>query len=638
MTESALFTNSSTHSELEGAVGKMVQAVTENWLLVAPLANPAMLEMFADRDNRPYRNMMPWAGEFAGKYLTSAVQIWRLTRDGRLKQWLETFVSRLVELQDQDGYLGPWPADCRLTNYSPYHGAEGMATWDTWGHYHIMTGLLLWNEDSRDERALACACRMADLICQKYLGQKTVRLVDTSWPEMNLAPVHSLARLYRVTGVSRYLDMALQIVDEFAAQGPEGPLAGDYLNHALAGKNLYEMPKPRWESLHAILGMAELYWITADERYRKAFEQIWWGIAEFDRHNNGGFSSGEQATGNPYDQGTIETCCTIAWMALSVEMLKMTGSSLAADELELSTLNSILGMHSPTGRWSTFTTPMDGTRFASSQAIGFQARSGSPELNCCSVNSPRGFGLLSDWAVMQRTGQEGLVVNYYGPSTLYASLSSGATVEIRQETTYPVSGKILLQVNPAAPARFTLSLRIPAWSQQTHLLLNHEEIGGESPLQAGRYFEIERQWQPGDSIEIDLDMSLHFWSGERQCQGMVSIYRGPLLLAYDQRFNKGFSGVQTHNNIPDDCFKVSRDHLCPPTLDASQMTFSLIQPDGWFAPNLLIEMRTPTGEPVRLCDFASAGQTGALYRSWLPVVHAPPAPPFSRQKTLRSIR
>ena len=60
---------------------------------------------------------------------------------------------------------------------------------------------------------------------------------------MNLAPVHSLCLLYRRTGTPRYLAMAEQIVDEFSAQGPDGPLAGDYLRQALAGREFYQMPR-----------------------------------------------------------------------------------------------------------------------------------------------------------------------------------------------------------------------------------------------------------------------------------------------------------------------------------------------------------------------------------------------------------
>ena len=118
-------------------------------------------------------------------------------------------------------------------------------------------------------------------------------------------------------------------------------------------------------SLHPIQALAELYFITGQDRYREAFEHIWWSIVEWDRHNNGGFSSGEQAQGDPYHPGAIETCCTVAWMALSVDMLRLTGDSLVADELELSLLNSGLGMMNPTGRWVSYNTPMDGIRTAS---------------------------------------------------------------------------------------------------------------------------------------------------------------------------------------------------------------------------------------------------------------------------------
>ncbi|HCQ02469.1 MAG TPA: hypothetical protein DIT99_18100, partial [Candidatus Latescibacteria bacterium] len=66
---------------MDGPLGDYLQGVTEQWLLVAPKANPGMLEMFRDRDASPLRQMVPWAGEFAGKYLTGAVQIMRVTGD-----------------------------------------------------------------------------------------------------------------------------------------------------------------------------------------------------------------------------------------------------------------------------------------------------------------------------------------------------------------------------------------------------------------------------------------------------------------------------------------------------------------------------------------------------------------------------
>ena len=55
---------------IAGPVGDYIENQKRQWLLIAPHANPAMLEMMRDRDNRPLREMVPWAGEFAGKYLT----------------------------------------------------------------------------------------------------------------------------------------------------------------------------------------------------------------------------------------------------------------------------------------------------------------------------------------------------------------------------------------------------------------------------------------------------------------------------------------------------------------------------------------------------------------------------------------
>ena len=596
-----------------GYLADYLTGVTEQWLKAAPLANPAMLEIFRDRDRQPLRDMVPWAGEFAGKYLTSAVQILRLTQDATLKTFIRGFVSQLVQLQDTDGYLGPWPQGSRLTGEAPNVGGKAGNTWDAWGHYHIMLGLILWHEESGDKKALSSAIKIADLICQKFLRNTRNRLVDTGSTEMNLAVIHTLCLLHRKTKTERYLDMALQIVDEFAAEGPDGPLAGDYFRSGLTGQEFYETPKPRWESLHPIMGMAELYWITGADQYRTAFEQIWWSIVKLDRHNNGGFSSGEKAQGNPYHQGAIETCCTIAWIAASVEMLRLTENSVVADEIELSTLNSVTGLHSHTGRWVTYNTPMDGVRRASAHDIVFQAREGSPELNCCSVNGPRGLGMVSDWALMRCRG--GLVLNWYGSSTMKARLSSGVTVELAQKTEYPRTGKIAINISPSRPVQFVLKLRIPYWSSKTRVKLNGERV---KSVPAATYLVLDREWKVGDKVELELDMSLHYWAGEKECDGKVSIYRGPVLLTYDRRLN---------TMDPDEI----------PTLDATAMKGRLISNKDSLPTVVRVEYTVPDGRKLRLCDFGSAGEGGSPYRSWLPVAQID-KPPFASDNPLRSGR
>jgi DUF1680 family protein len=582
--------------DVGGTVGERVRAVTQNWLLRAPDDNPAMLEMFPDRDKQPYRDLLPWSGEFAGKYLTGATQVLRLTNDAALRKYLEQFVPKLIALQAEDGYVGPFPKDFRLTGKAP--NVNGGATWDAWGHYHVMLGLLTWHDFTGDADALRCARRIGDLLCDRFLGPKT-RVVDTGSAEMNQAVVHSLALLHTRTGEKKYLDLAMRIVDEFA-----DPNAGDYFRTGLAGKAFYQCRKPRWESLHPILGLAELSRITGNDDYRKSYEQLWWSNAEYDRHNNGGFSSGEQAQGNPYHAGAIETCCTIAWIANSVEMLRLTGDSVVADELELSTLNQVVGLYSPDGKWCTYNTPRDGKRVPSTEDIAFQKRPGSEQLNCCSVNAARGFGMISEWALM--SDADGLVLNWYGPSTMSAKVGDNV-VRLQQNTDYPRGGRVVLRVEPQRQAEFTLKLRIPHWSQGTAVEVNDRRVPNVTP---GKYLALRQTCHPGDMIVIDFDMGPSYWAGERECAGKASLYHGPLLLAYEP-----VGSAQ------------------PPTLDVSSLLTRSVpaRPDAMF----LLDVRDRAGTTLRLRDYGTAGADRHPYVTWIPAKNARVIP-FSRQDPTRT--
>jgi len=496
-----------------GVLGQRIDANVDNWLLRAPTANPGMIEMFRVRDRAPTPNLVPWAGEFVGKYLISAIQALRMTDNPALKKQVAEVVAELIASQANDGYLGPFPKAIRLK-----------ANWDLWGHYHCMEALLMWHDDTGDEAALTACRRAADLICRTFLEQP-LRVVDAGSHEMNMAVIHGLGQLYRHTGEARYLRMMHEIEKDWER-------AGDYLRSGVNGLEFFQSPRPRWESLHDLQGLLELYRITGEEKYRVAFEHHWRSIARWDRHNTGGFSSGEQATGNPYAPGAIETCCTIAWMALSVDMLKLTGDSRVADELELSTFNGAMGAQHPSGRWWTYNTPMDGVREASAHTIVFQSRAGTPELNCCSVNAPRSLGMLAEWAVM--AANDGLVLNYYGPGKFSGKLADGTPINFVETTDYPLSGRVKIKVEPSKAQKFNLRLRIPGWSKTTMVRLNGAAIEN---VKAGRYLELNRRWKKGDTIELEFDMGLRLVAGDHEAAGKVSLYRGPLLLAYDQRDN-----------------------------------------------------------------------------------------------------
>src|SRR5690349_8524949 len=129
--------------ELGGEIADRLDAVTLQWILPTPRANPAILEMFRNRDRKPLQELPPWSGEFAGKYLTHMGQIHRRTRSPQLREHIAWFVRELVALQDKDGYLGPWSRPWRMKKGGPVCAEP----WDAWGHYHIMLGLLLHYAD-----------------------------------------------------------------------------------------------------------------------------------------------------------------------------------------------------------------------------------------------------------------------------------------------------------------------------------------------------------------------------------------------------------------------------------------------------------------------------------------------------------
>jgi len=127
-----------------------------SWLIPAPGSNPGMVEMFSHRQNVRFVNgpfeiddPVPWAGEFAGKYMLSAVQSLRLTGNGELRAVVDEFVSRLLATQASDGSLGMPLA------------------WDLWGQYHVMLALLRWHEFSGEAGPLLACQRAADLVCAR---------------------------------------------------------------------------------------------------------------------------------------------------------------------------------------------------------------------------------------------------------------------------------------------------------------------------------------------------------------------------------------------------------------------------------------------------------------------------------------
>lgn len=578
---------------LGGFVGHRMIKNLDNWLIQVPYNNPGMFEMFRRRDVKPHQLLVPWYGEFPGKYLTSAVLCYRLGRDQRLLDAIRYAVERLLSVQGEDGYLGVFPQGQRLIGaHDPSRPWD--RHWDLWGHYHCMLGLLMWYEEDGDGRALSACVRAADYV-RTFFARPGVKIEDAGWAETNMSILHVYTLLYEQTGEKRFLDFAMEILKAIAT-----PQGGDYLNAALAGMEYFQMRKPRWEGLHSVMALGEIGKITGEMKYVQAVRWIWQSIQRYDRHNTGGFSSGEQAQGCPYDMRPIETCCTVAWIALGIDLWKLTGEPLIIDEIELSTLNGILGAQSPNGRYFTYNSPMIGVKQSSQSEIAFQSHAGSPELNCCSLNGPRGLGMIAQWSAV--LGEREFVVNYYGEmdATYYAP--DGGWARLRQSTSYPLEGRIDLTLEMDRARKLLLKLRIPLWSRHSQIWVNTEKAQSPEP---GTYYEIPLRGARL-TVRLVLDMALHYWPGDKAVKGKISLYHGPILLAYDQRFN-------------------DQDYHHPPAVrlrGEGKMTVCREFPVPW----ILLAFDGDDGRQVLLCDYASAGATGMGFTTWLATdVQCPPA-------------
>ena len=144
-------------------------------------------------------------------------------------------------------------------------------------------------------------------------------------------------------------------------------------------------------------------------------------------------------------------------------------------------------------------------------------------------------------------------------------------------------------------------------------------------------------------VQIDLDMSLHFWAGERELEKQTPVYRGPILLTYDHRYNLEHAAKHREKNRKPRPPRAElsaeppprEDQLSIAPIDARRLQPKPTRWHDWLAPQLLLECTNTAGRTIRLCDFASAGDCGTPYVSWLPIRNAPNTP-FTRRRPLRS--
>jgi uncharacterized protein len=575
--------------QLEGRVGEKIQLCINHrvWGLDAErLLTPL-------RDHKDSGSWGNWRGEYWGKWFTAAALAYAYQPTPERYAQLGKVARECAGLQEPDGYLGPYNKPHRLTS------------WDIWCRKYVLLGLVSAYDLTGDRAVLDAACRDADNLMED-LQRRKLKLVETGHPVLQgtaeSSIIEPIALLYQRTAERRYLDFAKGIIAQWNAPYKTAPGGIHLMEKALKGE------PPLRNHAYAIMscfeGICELYRATGDRQYLEAAQHFGQSVRRYERMVNGSVSNQELFCDGARTQTELleqpqETCATATWIKLCVQLLRLTGDPVWADELECSLYNAMLGSMTPEGEWFAYHSPLTGERMPSHMQ---QADIG---LSCCVASGPRGLLVTPRWAVM--ASRQGPVVNLYAPGAATVKLADGATVRIVQETEYPVADLVRLTISPDQARRFTLSLRIPAWSRHTVLAVN----GTPVPCQAGTYARLDRKWAPGDRVALTLDLAGRAVSAPSGAP-QLALMRGPVLLAMDNRLTPS-SDIPVRLAVDGDGHVALKPRAAKP--DWAWMAFDVpfeVHPSHFFnhyQTNLV------------LCDFASAGNGWSetnLFRTWLP--------------------
>ena len=144
---------------------------------------------------------------------------------------------------------------------------------------------------------------------------------------------------------------------------------------------------------------------------------------------------------------------------------------------------------------------------------------------CCSGTLPL---VAADYAInLCFTDPLGIYVNLYAPAHVTWQ-QSGIACRLGVTTDYPYAGIVSLALTLPGSLRFKLRLRIPAWAGTAQVHIN----GRRDPMNCvpGTFAAIDREWHPGDQVDLELSLPLRLLSIDAQHPQTIALLAGPLVL------------------------------------------------------------------------------------------------------------
>ncbi len=344
----------SDHAKLTGFIGKKLDQSYQNRILTQDVDH--LVEPFRHRTESRL-----WQSEFWGKWFTSAVLAYRYRPETRMKKVLDSAVKALLSTQTPDGYIGNYKKENQLEQ------------WDIWGMKYCLLGLLDYHDLTKDRTSLSAATKLADFLIKEIKDRDGLIINKGNYRGMAASSVmEPMVRLYTTTGNKKYLAFAEEIVRQW--ETPDGP---ELIRKASVNVSerfptpqswySWEQGQKAYEMMSCYEGLVELYRVTGNKTFLDAVEKTWKNIRDTEINIAGSGASEEMwFKGKKHQTQPVThfqgTCVTATWIKLNQQLLRLTGDSKYADEIERAYYNALLGsLNADASDWAKYT-PLNGQR------------------------------------------------------------------------------------------------------------------------------------------------------------------------------------------------------------------------------------------------------------------------------------
>jgi DUF1680 family protein len=152
---------------------------------------------------------------------------------------------------------------------------------------------------------------------------------------------------------------------------------------------------------------------------------------------------------------------------------------------------------------------------------------------CCPPNVMRQIAMVGHYAAT--VGDSSLQIHQYLSAKIEAELGAGRRVVLHAETDYPWDGRVKVTVEETDGKEWELALRVPGWCEGASLRVNGQAVAAVAA--AGTYALVERTWQTGDVVELDMPMPSRLTEPNPRVdaiRGCLAIERGPLVYCLEE--------------------------------------------------------------------------------------------------------